>query len=78
MVPSYINFIYVYAIIAYLEKIVSFRDVLNIATCICISTVLVRQNNVLNKTNILTAYVLIFKAIFKCPFLRDNKFCVVK
>ena len=25
-----------------------------------------------------TAYVLIFKAILKCPFLRDNKFCVVK
>ena len=25
-----------------------------------------------------TAYVLIFKAILKCQFLRDNKFCFVK
>ena len=56
------------------KQLVTVRDVLNIVMCFCISTLPVRQNNALNNT----AYVLIFKAILKCPFLRDNTFCVVK
>ena len=37
------------------KKLVSVRDVLNIAMCFCISTVLDRQNKALNKANIFTA-----------------------
>ena len=60
------------------KKKVTVQDELKIAMCFCIFTLLVRQNNALNKANLFTAYVLIFKTILKCTFLHDSKFCVVK
>ena len=40
--------------------------------CFCISTILVRQNNALIKAIL---FYSLFKAILKCPFLRENNFC---
>ena len=60
------------------KKLVTVWYVLYIAMRFCISILPVRKTMHWIKQIYFTAYVLKFKAILKCPSLRDNKSYVVK